>query len=102
MAVLAEPHNAVKVSTACPSSLGYSRMPLFIYRCPNTGYRLQGFVAIAHFLELPRKTTRRHLETLVRFGLLTRRDRNYSPTEWAVHNYTNKAADLVKETATML
>jgi hypothetical protein len=26
-AVLAEPHNAVKVSTACPSSLGYSRMP---------------------------------------------------------------------------
>ena len=26
-AVLAEPHNAVKVSTACPSSLGYCRMP---------------------------------------------------------------------------
>jgi hypothetical protein len=26
-AVLAEPHNAIKVSTACPSSLGYSRMP---------------------------------------------------------------------------
>ena len=44
MAVLAEPHNAVKVSTA-RSSLGYSRMPLFIYRCPNTGYRVQGFVA---------------------------------------------------------
>ena len=45
MAVLAEPHSAVKVSTACPSSLGYSRMPLFIYRCPNTGYRVHGFVA---------------------------------------------------------
>jgi hypothetical protein len=45
VAVLAEPHNAVKVSTACPSSLGYSRMPLFIYRCPNTGHRVQGFVA---------------------------------------------------------
>ena len=44
-AALAEPHNAVKVSTACSSSLGYSRMPLFIYRCPNTGYRVQGFVA---------------------------------------------------------
>jgi predicted transcriptional regulator len=57
---------------------------------------------IAHFLELPRETTRRHLETLVRFGLLKRRDRNYSPTEWAVYNYTNKAADLVKETAAML
>jgi hypothetical protein len=57
---------------------------------------------IAHFLELPRETTRRHLQTLVRLGLLTRRDRNYSPTEWAVHNYTNKAADLVKETAAML
>ena len=57
---------------------------------------------IAHFLELPRETTRRHLKTLVRFGLLTRRGRNYSPTEWAVHNYTNKAADLVKETAAIL
>ena len=43
-AVLAEPHNAVKVSTALPSSLGYSRMPLFMYRCPNSGYRVQGFV----------------------------------------------------------
>ena len=43
-AVLAEPHNAAKVSTACPSSLGYSRMPLFMYRCPNSGYRVQGFV----------------------------------------------------------
>jgi hypothetical protein len=29
----------------CPSSLGYSRMPLFMYRCPNSGYRVQGFVA---------------------------------------------------------
>ena len=28
----------------CPSSLGYSRMPLFMYRCPNSGYRVQGFV----------------------------------------------------------
>ena len=44
-AVLAEPYNAVKVSTACPSSLGYCRMPLFMYRCPNSGYRVQGFVA---------------------------------------------------------
>ena len=28
-----------------PPSLGYSRMPLFIYRCPYSGYRVQGFVA---------------------------------------------------------
>ena len=44
-AVLAEPHNAVKVSTACPSSLRLFPLPLFMYRCPNTGYRVQGFVA---------------------------------------------------------
>ena len=51
-AVPTEPHSAVKVSTACPSSLGYSRMPLFMYRCPYSmyrcpysGYRVQGFVA---------------------------------------------------------
>jgi hypothetical protein len=43
-AVLAEPHNAVKVSAVLPLSLGYSRMPLFMYRCPNSGYRVQGFV----------------------------------------------------------
>jgi hypothetical protein len=53
-------------------------------------------------LELPRETTRRHLETLVRFGLLAHRGRNYAPTDWSVHNYTNKAADLVKETAAIL
>ena len=46
MAVLAEPHSAVKVSTACPSSLGYSRMPLFIYRLPKHRIpRVHGFVA---------------------------------------------------------
>jgi hypothetical protein len=34
----------VKVSTARPSSEA-SRMPLFMYRCPFSGYRVQGFVA---------------------------------------------------------
>jgi hypothetical protein len=29
---------------ASQRGLGYSRMPLFIYRCPNSGYRVQGFV----------------------------------------------------------
>ena len=43
-AVLAEPHNALKVSTALPLVSGLSRMPLFMYRCPNSGYRVQGFV----------------------------------------------------------
>jgi hypothetical protein len=43
-AVLAEPHNAV-CSTACPRLWGYSRMPLFMYTCPYSGYRVQGFVA---------------------------------------------------------
>jgi hypothetical protein len=28
-----------------PPSLGYSRMPLFMYTCPYRGYRVQGFVA---------------------------------------------------------
>jgi hypothetical protein len=42
--VLAEPRIAVKVSTAAPR-LGVFRMPLFMYRCPKTGYRVQGFVA---------------------------------------------------------
>jgi hypothetical protein len=32
-------------STACPRFWGYSRMPLFMYRCPYSGYRVQGFVA---------------------------------------------------------
>jgi len=44
-AVLAEPHSAVKVSTVRPSSEDLFRMPLFVYRCPKTGYRVQGFVA---------------------------------------------------------
>lgn len=58
---------------------------------------------IAQYLELPRETTRRHLEDLMRWGLILRANGRYVPSpRMDVSPHENSLVALVKHTAAQL
>lgn len=57
---------------------------------------------IAYYMELPRETTRRTLNRLVKLGLLARFNHGYEPTEKIGSAGIEPVANLVKKTAALL